>query len=62
MNDISIKILPDGKIQVERLSDDVNERVYEAFVDHVKYPEDLNNFLFQWKNREIFIGDGDLCG
>ena len=61
-SEIVIKIRPDGKLLIERGSDNNNTVIYEALSHHVLNRQELSNFLFQWPKREILQGEGDLCG
>jgi len=57
-----IKILPDGKIMVERHENRLNEKVFDLLSSSVKNTKKLENFLFQWPDRKVFLGNFDLCG
>ena len=57
-----IRILPDGKIMIERGEHSSNERLFEVLSPYVTDKEKLKNFLFQWKDRQIICGMADLCG
>ena len=59
---MKIKIQPDGQILLERQGGSVDEAQYEALLNLVKDKDKLRNFLFQWKDRKILLGQADLCG
>jgi len=62
MNEISIKILSDGKIMIERGGKEIDEKVYDLLSSYLNDSKKLKNFLFQWKGSELISGFPDLCG
>ena len=62
MNDLTIKIMPDGKIMIERGGNEVDQQVYDLLAPYVRDEKKLKNFLFQWKGSETLSGFTDLCG
>ena len=62
MPEFNIKILPNGRILLERFDNTINENLYAVFSSLSKNSAELHNFLFQWEQREVLIGDSGLCG
>jgi len=60
--EISFKILPDGRLMIERGDEEHNSLAYQVFSSHVRDKEKLRNFLFRWQDSELLTGSFDLCG
>lgn len=56
-----IKFIEDNII-IERGNDDENELLFNILGNQVENKSELENFLFQWKNRKVILGDVNLCG
>lgn len=56
-----IKFVND-EIIVERGNEEDNKLLFDILSSFVENKSELDNFLFQWKNRKVFFGNVDLCG